>query len=280
MSCPRRSASDRPRSERRRRWSTHPDLSGQPTARRWRLRRPRRRLPLQRKGNHGVLDGPPKTLSSRFQALSHLQPAEPPRSAESGRERLPAPAAPAAAAEPLFLPQSGGTAVQNRSIGTLAGRAQARYPLATVQCTNSPATDVLLRHFGPGHRAGHAMQIALFQPDIPREHRHDFPAVRMPGRGRPYSSSRRDFPSPTGISAGQAWIISTRSAWCGTTHGRNSSNGARKRGIAWSCLRPRGAGSAICVTERRRHPAIRTRVRRRHRRRRRGGGRAAGNPDH
>src|SRR6266702_2597777 len=67
-----------------------------------------------------------------------------------GRERLPAPAAPAAAERPLFRPQSGGTAVQNRSIGTLAGRAQARYPLANVQCTNSPATDVLLRHFGRG----------------------------------------------------------------------------------------------------------------------------------
>jgi hypothetical protein len=33
---------------------------------------------LQQKGNHGVSDDPPKTLSSRFQALSHLQPAEPP----------------------------------------------------------------------------------------------------------------------------------------------------------------------------------------------------------
>jgi hypothetical protein len=34
---------------------------------------------LQQRGNHGVSDGPPKTLSSRFQALSCLQPVEPPR---------------------------------------------------------------------------------------------------------------------------------------------------------------------------------------------------------
>ncbi len=35
-------------------------------------RRRRRRL-LQRKGNHGVSDGPPKTLSSRFQTLSQAR---------------------------------------------------------------------------------------------------------------------------------------------------------------------------------------------------------------
>jgi hypothetical protein len=40
---------------------------------------------LQQKGNHGVLDGPPKTLSSRFQALSYLQPAEPPGGAQCDR---------------------------------------------------------------------------------------------------------------------------------------------------------------------------------------------------
>src|SRR5438105_12560060 len=40
--------------------------------------------------------------------------------------RLPAPAAPAAAERPLSAPQSAEQAVQNRSIGTLAGRAQAR----------------------------------------------------------------------------------------------------------------------------------------------------------
>ena len=74
-------------------------------------RRPRRRkLPLQHKGNHGVSDGPPKTLSSRFQALSHLQPAAPPR---IRRKRDPEQAAgargPRGGRKPLFRPQSGGT---------------------------------------------------------------------------------------------------------------------------------------------------------------------------
>jgi len=34
---------------------------------------------LQQKGNHGVSDDPPKTLSSRSQTLSKLQPVEPPQ---------------------------------------------------------------------------------------------------------------------------------------------------------------------------------------------------------
>src|ERR1700682_6030946 len=48
-------------------------------ARAWPLRPPQRQLPLQQRGNHGVLDDPPKTLSSRFQTLSKLQPVEPPQ---------------------------------------------------------------------------------------------------------------------------------------------------------------------------------------------------------
>src|SRR3954467_11623723 len=60
------------------------------------------------------------------------------------------------------------TAVQNRSIGTLAGRAQARYRRGSVQCTNSRASDVLLRHFRPTTNPPPPMQIALFQPDIPQ----------------------------------------------------------------------------------------------------------------
>src|SRR4051812_20824570 len=58
------------------------------------------------------------------------------------------------------------TAVQNRSIRTLAGRAQARYRRGSVQCTNSRASDVLLRHFRSTPAHCPAMHIALFQPDI------------------------------------------------------------------------------------------------------------------
>src|SRR3954469_9338717 len=50
------------------------------------------------------------------------------------------------------------TAVQNRSIGTLAGRAQARYRRGSVQCTNSAASDVLLRHFRPAPNPIEPMQ--------------------------------------------------------------------------------------------------------------------------
>src|SRR5262249_38228085 len=50
---------------------------------------------------------------------------------------LPAPATPAAAERPAFSAKAAKPAVQNRSIGTLAGRAQARYRPPSVQCTKS-----------------------------------------------------------------------------------------------------------------------------------------------
>src|SRR5215218_6086602 len=62
-----------------------------------------------------------------------------PETLKSARKRLPAPAAPAAAERPLLPAKPAEQAVQNRSIGTLAVRAQARYRLASVQCTKSAA---------------------------------------------------------------------------------------------------------------------------------------------
>jgi hypothetical protein len=102
-----------------------------------------------------VWDDPPKTLSSRFQALSHLQPVEPPLAAldANGPERLPAPATPAAAERPLVPAKRVEHAVQNRSIGTLAGRAQARTRLACVQCTKSAQRGDLLLDFMATGRA-------------------------------------------------------------------------------------------------------------------------------
>src|SRR5882724_7998545 len=80
-------------------------------ARAWLLRRPQRRLPLQQRGNHGVSDDPPKTLSSRFQTLSQLQPVEPPEVTRRRypRGRLPAPATPRGGRKTTFSSQSGGT---------------------------------------------------------------------------------------------------------------------------------------------------------------------------
>src|SRR6266481_242327 len=91
-----------------------------------------------------------------------------PGNAQTDQGRLPAPTSPAAAERPLFPANRAEQAVQNRSIGTLAGIAQARYRLPSVQCTNSAQSVDLFRNFMGTRRAGTEMQIALFQPDIPQ----------------------------------------------------------------------------------------------------------------
>src|ERR1700689_2741042 len=91
-----------------------------------------------------------------------------PGNAQTNRRRLPAPATPAAAERPLVPANRAEQAVQNRSIGTLAGRAQARYRLTCVQCTNSAPSDDLFQTFHGDPWDHHRMQIALFQPDIPQ----------------------------------------------------------------------------------------------------------------
>jgi tRNA (cytidine/uridine-2'-O-)-methyltransferase len=63
--------------------------------------------------------------------------------------------------EHFLDPRAGKKAVQNRSIGTLAGRAQARYRPPQLQCAQ---TVVLFIHSGG---MTPRMHIALFQPDIP-----------------------------------------------------------------------------------------------------------------
>src|SRR6185312_2475318 len=104
-------------------------------------------LPLQQRGNHAESDDPPKTLSSRFQTLSKARSRwnrpETPEKRDQGW--LPAPATPAAAGDRHLQPIRP-EAVQNRSIGTLAGRAQAHIPSASVQCAKSAQTIVLFRH--------------------------------------------------------------------------------------------------------------------------------------
>src|ERR1700730_17858870 len=78
-------------------------------ARAWSGHPPRRRLPLQQRGNHGVSDGPPKTLSSRFQTLSQAAAGGTAPETPKYRERLAAPAPPAAAERPLVSRPIGGT---------------------------------------------------------------------------------------------------------------------------------------------------------------------------
>src|SRR6185295_3077568 len=81
----------------------------------------------------------------------------------NGPERLPAPATPAAAERPLVPAKQGEHAVQNRSIGTLAGRAQARTRPACVQCTKSAQGGELFRDFMATGRAFAECGPALFQ---------------------------------------------------------------------------------------------------------------------
>src|SRR6185312_13277143 len=70
-----------------------------------------------------------------------LQPEEPPRSTPETRDReMPAGArVPRGGRKPPAPPPLAEQAVQNRSIGTLAIRAQARYRPVRVPCTNSAA---------------------------------------------------------------------------------------------------------------------------------------------
>src|SRR6185295_12210705 len=60
-------------------------------------------------------------------------------------------------------PKPAEQAVQNRSIGTLAVRAQARYRLASVQCTKSAPNRVYSVIIIRASEAVTAMQLALFQ---------------------------------------------------------------------------------------------------------------------
>src|ERR1700761_4685344 len=81
---------------------------------------------------------------------------------------MPAPATPAAAEDRLFRLLGAKQAVQNRSIGTLAERAQAHYPPAHVQCTKSVQTVVLFIH-----SAGHDQDgIGFIPARHPPEHGH------------------------------------------------------------------------------------------------------------
>src|SRR5258705_4341538 len=107
-----------------------------------------------------------------------------PGNIKRNRRRLPAPARPAAAERPLLPANVAEQAVQNRSIGTLAGRAQARYRLASVQCTNSPPRDGLFRHFmeAPGlslQRLSPNSDCAFSAPHSPK-YPDDSSSVRVP----------------------------------------------------------------------------------------------------
>src|SRR5438876_4964023 len=74
------------------------------------------------------------TIANPFQAAAG---GTAPGNAHTDQGRLPAPASPRRQKDRFFPANRAEQAVQNRSIGTLAGRAQARYGLPSVQCANS-----------------------------------------------------------------------------------------------------------------------------------------------
>ena len=193
-------------------------------------------------------DGPPKTLSSRFQTLSMLQPAEPPRGPKertgSGCRRP----RPPRRQKDRFSPRNQAEqAVQNRSIGTLAGRAQARYPLQACNA-RKPASGVY-SDISSGLEPATTMQIALFQPDIPQ---NTGTILRLCAAWAwpPISSNRPAFRSPTGLPPGRNGLPGSGSL-IGTTPGRNSRNGGAARGHGWSVHHQGRRPIAIFVTGRR-----------------------------
>src|SRR6266478_3731946 len=103
--------------------------------------------------------------------------------------RLPASATLAAAERPLFPANRAEQAVQNRSIGTLAGRAQARYRLVSVQCTKSARSVDLFRYFMGTRRAvTHAG--CAFPARHLAEYRDDSSSLCVPECGGPYYRTR------------------------------------------------------------------------------------------
>src|ERR1700716_2368904 len=112
-----------------------------------------------------------------------------PGNAYYGPGRLPAPATPAVAERPLFPANQAEQAVQNRSIGTLAGRAQARYRLICVQCTKSARSVDLFRHI-MGTRRAVTNAGCAFPARHPAEHRDDSSSLCVPECGGPYYRRR------------------------------------------------------------------------------------------
>src|ERR1700730_7051504 len=194
------------------------DSSGKQTARARPLRRPRRRIPLQQRGNHGVSDDPPKTLSSRFQTLSKLQPVEPPQATHrrsKGGCRRPRP--PRRQKDRFSFPNP---AEQQSRIVLLAPLPDERKPaigwLACNALIPPRAINFSDISWAPpkvshkyNHRAITACRLRFSSPTFRKIRVRFFGSARA-SAWPPISSNLRAFRCPTGISAGPGWTISTR----------------------------------------------------------------------
>ena len=184
-------------------------------------------------------DGPPKTLSSRFQALSCLQPAEPPRRRENATGRGCRRPRPPRRQKDRFSPPNRRN--KQSRIVLLAPLPDERKPAIGSQACNAlnprPAV-IYSRHFTRTSEASTPCRLRFSSPTSPRTPAR-FSASAPAWTWPPISSSRPAFRSPTGISAGREWTISTMSPSPATTPGQNSSNGVTRRATGWCCSRPR-----------------------------------------
>src|SRR6185437_732603 len=145
------------------------------------------------------------TIPNPFLAAAGGTARETPKADAQERDqvRLPAPATPAAAERPAFSTLEANQAVQNRSIGTLAERAQAHYPPANVQCAKSLHTVVLFTHLE--YLAGCNLRFfSRTSPKIPGR----FSGCALAWMWWPISSNLPAFRCQTGPSAGPGWTIS------------------------------------------------------------------------
>ena len=182
----------------------------------WPLRRPQRRLPLQQRENHAVSDDPRKTLSSRSQTLSCLQPVEPPQRTHHEPEEAAGARDPRGGRKTTF-PGPIGRNKQSRIV-LLAPLPEERKP-----AIGSHACNALILH-----RAANYSDISWSPPGAVTSCRLRFSSPtspRTPARFcgfapawmcRPTLSNRPAFRCPTGIFAAPAWTISTRSPSCAT----------------------------------------------------------------
>ena len=143
-------------------------------------------------------DAPPKTLSSRSQTLSKLQPVEPPQGTTKRDRPNPGgcrrPRAPRRQKDRHFRAWKRKTGSPELFYWHPCRASASPLSARKVQCTNSARSRGLFRHFvgtfeGPARHADRTFP-ARHSP----EHRDDSAALRLPRRGRPHHRAGR-FPT-------------------------------------------------------------------------------------
>ncbi len=177
-------------------------------------------------------DGPPKTLSSRFQTLSYAAAGG--TAPEKVPGRLPAPATPAAAEDCLSRPHRRKNSPE--SFYWHPCRASASPLSAGQRAMHEFRTE---RGFFQAFRIGLPQCKSRFSSPISPRTRGRFSGFVLVWMWPPTSSNPQGLRYPTGISAAPAWTISIRSTGRATIPGPNSNNGASKAVIGCCCSPPK-----------------------------------------